>query len=139
MIVAVASAVLQVIKNLGYQFVLPTKDKLIQTAAIPKQLDKKIQPITIAQNFKNLQVFRSFIRQDSGSNEHERINLSVDPKTPIVLEISSFWLADGTFKNTLRPFISYIQFMLVRLALHQQANSSYKNRKNLVSHFAGVS
>ena len=103
--VAVASAVLPITNNLATQFVLPSKDKLIRTAArTRKQLDVSMPPITVARNFEIPENFENFIRYDSGSNDHERIILCGDPEMLRVLEKSSFWLADGTFKITPKRF-----------------------------------
>ena len=103
--VAVASAVLPITNNLASQFALPSKDKLIRTAArTRKQLDVNMRPIPVARNFEIPEIFENFIRFDSESNDHERIILCGDPEMLRVLEKSSFWLADGTFKITPKIF-----------------------------------
>ena len=77
--VAVASAVLPVTNDLAAQFALPSKEKLIQTAArTRKQLDVNMPPIPVARNFEIPEMFENFIRYDSGSNNHERIILCGD-------------------------------------------------------------
>ena len=87
------------------QFALPSKDKLIRTAArTRKQLDVNMPPIPVARNFEIPEIFENFIRYDSESNDHERIILCGDPEMLRVLEKSSFWLADGTFKITPKMF-----------------------------------
>ena len=50
------------------------------------------------------ELFKNFIRFDSGQNDHERIILFGDPEMLRVLEKSNFWLADGTFKVTPKMF-----------------------------------
>ena len=103
--VAVASAVLPITNDLATQFALPSKDKLIQTAArTRKQLDVVMALIPVARKFEIPEFFENFIRYDSGSNDHERIILCSDPEIMKVLEKSSFWLADGTFKITPQMF-----------------------------------
>ena len=103
--VAVASAVLPITNDLATQFALPSKDKLIRTAArTRKQLDVNMPPIPGAQHFEIPENFENFIRYDSGSNDHERIILCGDPEMSRVLEKSNFWLADGTFKITPKMF-----------------------------------
>ena len=103
--VAVASAVLPITKDLATQFALPSKDKLIRTAArTRKQLDVNMPPIPVVRNFEIPEIFENFIRYDSGSNDNERIILCGDPEMLRVLEKSSFWLADGTFKITPKMF-----------------------------------
>ena len=103
--VAVASAVLPITNDLATQFALPSKDKLIRTAArTRKQLDVNMPPSPVARNFEIPEIFENFIRYDSGSNDHERIILCGDPEMLRVLEKSSFWLADGTFKITPKMF-----------------------------------
>ena len=98
------------------------KKKLIRKAArTRKQLDVNMPPIPVARNFEIPEIFDHFIRCDSGANDHERIILCGDPEMLRVLEKSFFWLADGTFKITPKSSISYIQFMLVYLALRQLA------------------
>ena len=93
--VAVASAVLPITNDLATQFALPSKDKLIRTAArTRKQLELNMPPIPVARNFEILENFENFIRFNSGSNDHERIILCGDPEMLRVLEKSSFWLAD---------------------------------------------
>ena len=107
--VAIASAVLPITKNLATEFALPSKEKLIRTAArTRKQLDVNMPPICVARNFEIPEIFENFIRYDSGSNDHERIILCGDPVMPRVLEKSSFWLADGTFKITPKNVLSAI-------------------------------
>ena len=92
--VAVASAVLPVTNNLATQFALPTKEKIIQTAARTRnQLDVKMSPIPVAPNFK---IPGKNFQYDNGSNDHERIILCGNPRMLRVLEKSSCWLADGT-------------------------------------------
>ena len=72
--VAVVSAVLPITNNLITKFALPSKDKLIRTAArARKQLDVNMPPIPVARNFEIPEFFENFIRYDSGSNDHERI------------------------------------------------------------------
>ena len=61
-------------------------------------------PIPVARNFEIPEIFENFIRYDSGSNDHERIILCGDPEMLRILEKSSFWLADGTFKITPKMF-----------------------------------
>ena len=103
--VAVASAVLPITNNLATQFALPSKDKLIRTAArTRRQLDVNMPPIPVARSFEIPKIFENFIRYDSGSNDHERIILCGDPEMLRILEKSSFWLADGTFKITSKMF-----------------------------------
>ena len=103
--VAVASAVLPITNDLATQFALPSEEKLIRTAARTReQLDVNMPPIPVAQNFEIPEIFENFIRYDSGSNDHERIILCGDPEMLRVLEKSSFWLADGTFKITPKMF-----------------------------------
>ena len=59
--VAVASAVLPITNDLATQFVLPSKDKLIRTAArTRKQLDVNMPPIPIARNFEIPGTFKIF-------------------------------------------------------------------------------
>ena len=85
--VAVSIAVLPITNNFATQFALPSKDKLIQTAArTRKQLDVNKPPIRVARNFEIPEVFENFIRYDSGSNFHERIILCGDPEMLGVLE-----------------------------------------------------
>ena len=101
----IASAVLPVTNNLATQFTLPSKNKLIQTAArTRKQLDENMPPIPFAQSFEILETFENFIRCHSGSNDHEQIILCGDPKMLRNLEKSSFWLDNGTFKITRKLF-----------------------------------
>ena len=89
--VAVVSAVLPVTNDLATQFGLPSKDKLIRTAARTcKQLDVNMPPIPIARNFQIPEIFEKFIRYHNGSNNHERIILCGDPEMLKVLEKSSF-------------------------------------------------
>ena len=96
--VGVASAVLPITNDLATQFALPSKDKLIRTAArTRKQLDVNMPPIPVARNFEIPEIFESFIRYGSGSNDHERIILCGDPEKLSVLEKSSLWLAADFF------------------------------------------
>ena len=79
---AVASAVLPVTNNMAARFALPSKDKLIRAAArTRRQLDVNMPPIPV-----------------------ERILLCGDPEMLRVLEKSSFWLANGTFKFAPKMF-----------------------------------
>ena len=97
--ISVASAAAPVTNDLAFQFVLPTKNKLIQTAArTPKQLDVNMSPIPFAQSFKITDFFGSFICCNSGSNGPEQIFLCENPERLKNLEKLSFWLDDGTFE-----------------------------------------
>ena len=58
-------------------------------------------------SFEILEFSKQFIKFDSGQNDHERIVLFGDPEMLRVHEKSNFWLADGTFKVTLKMFYQF--------------------------------
>ena len=89
--VACGKAILPVTNDVATQFALPSKNKLIRTAARTRnQLDENIPPISVAQNFEIPEIFENFIRYDSGSNDHEQIIVCRDPELLRVLERLSF-------------------------------------------------
>ena len=87
--VAVASEVLPVTNNLATQFAIPSKGKLIRTAArTRKQLDVNMPPI-LARNCEIPETFEIFILYESGSNDQERIILRGDTEMLRFLDKSS--------------------------------------------------
>ena len=67
------------------------------------------------QQQKNSEVperFKNFVRFDRGQNNQEKLILLGDPEVLRVLKNSNFWLADWTFKITLKTFINFLQYVL---------------------------
>ena len=80
----------------------PTNQKKVVCAAqrVRKQREEALPLSPATRSFEIPELFKKFIRFDSGQNDHERIILFGDLEMLRVLEKSNFWLADGTFKVT---------------------------------------
>ena len=103
--VAVATAIQPITDNIATQLALPSKENLVRTAQRARKQREEVLPVSPAnRSFEIPELFKHFIRFDSGQNDHERIILFGDPEMLRVLETSNFWLADGTFKVTPKMF-----------------------------------
>ena len=103
--VAVATAIQPITDNIATQLALPSKEHLVLTAQRARKQREQVLPVSPAtRSFEIPELFKNFIRLDSGQNDHERIVLFGDPEMLRVLETSNFWLADGTFKVTPKMF-----------------------------------
>ena len=103
--VAVATAIQPITDNIATQLALPSKENLIRTAQRARKQREEVLPVSPAtRSFEKPELFKNFIRFDSGQNDHERIILFGDPEMLRVLETSNVWLADGTFKVTPEMF-----------------------------------
>ena len=69
-----------------------------------KQREQVLPVSSASRNFEIPELFKNFIRFDSGQSDHERIIFFADTETLRVLENSNFWLADGKFKVTTKLF-----------------------------------
>ena len=91
--------------NITTQLALPSTENLVRTAQRARKQREEVLPVSPAtRSFGIPELFKNFIRFDSGQNDHERIILFGDPEMLHVLETSNFWLADGTFKVTPKMF-----------------------------------
>ena len=93
--VAVATAIQPITDDIATQLALPTRENLVRTAQRARKQREEVLPVCPAtRSFEIPELFKIFIRSDSGQNDHQRIILFSDPETLRVLETSSFWLAD---------------------------------------------
>ena len=105
---AAASAILPITDALSTQYELPLKPTLIQTS---QQLRENMQTVStqepLDRHFDIPDTFQEFLRYDSGKDENDRILVFGDPYMAWVLKGSKFWLANGTFKLSIKftPFL----------------------------------
>ena len=93
--VALATAIQPITDNIATQLALATKENLVRTAQRARKQREEVLPVSPAtRSFEIPELFKNFIRFDSGKNDHERIILFGDPEILRVLEKSKFWLAD---------------------------------------------
>ena len=65
-----------------------------------KQREQVLTGLPATKIFEIPELFKKFVRFNSGQNNHEKIVLFSDPEKLSVLEKSVFRLADGVFKFT---------------------------------------
>ena len=76
---------------------------------------------------------KNFVRFDSGQNNQEKLILFGDPEMLRVLKNSNFWLADWTFKNTLKTFINFLLYILGVTPSGKYNFLPNKTEKNILS------
>ena len=104
--VAVATTIQPITDNIATQLALPSEENLVRTAQRARKERQEVLSVSPATRsfFEIPELFKNFIRFDSGQNDHERIILFGDPDMLRVLETSNFSLADGTYKVTPKTF-----------------------------------
>ena len=84
--VAVATAIQPITDNIATQLALPSKENLVRTAQRARKQREEVLPVSPAtRSFEIPELFKNFIRFDSGQNDHERIILFGDPEMLRVL------------------------------------------------------
>ena len=71
--VAVATAIQPITDNIATQLALPSKENLVRTAQRARKQREEVLPVSPAtRSFEIPELFKNFIRFDSGQNDHER-------------------------------------------------------------------
>ena len=116
--VAVATAIQSMTDNLAVQLALPTKENLNRTAQRMRKQREQVLPVSPATRiFEIHELFRKFVRFDSGQYDHDMIFLFGDPEMIRVLEKLHFCLSVGTFKITPKTFYHLYSIPVINLGI----------------------
>ena len=112
--VAVATAIQSITDSIAFQLALPTKENLVRTAQGARKQREEVLPVSPAtRSFEITELFKNFVRFDSGQIDHEKIILFGDPKMLRLLEKLSFgWLMELS-KSPQKCFINFTLYTLV--------------------------
>ena len=89
--VAVATAIQPITYNIATQLALSSKENLVRTTQRARKQREEVLPVSPAtRSFEIPELFKNFIRFDSGQNDHERIILFGDPEMLLCLKHPTF-------------------------------------------------
>ena len=135
---AVATAIQRVTDNIATQLALPSKENLVRTAQRARKQREEVLPVSPAtRSFEIPELFKNFIRFDSGQNDHEKIILFGDPEMLRVLETFNFWLADGTLKVTPKMFYQLYSIHLSLSEIAPACKYAFLPNYGIQSYFSG--